>query len=278
MDVVDYEYIRSCGVHGVHAHDQFDALAGSQREIWIGSDGSGVIRETTGPMSFFTEEGETRWDAAGRPNLCHGPSIDVHAPGCLWGSRVRRARLVAQFDGLEAAFTALGPLTLSTVQSWLGDAVVEPKFCRALYEIAARLPGVEVVGLLTDQRGRAGRGLVGAEGIHRTELIFSSDTSQLLSYQQFLTEDVPFAPAGALHSWTAYLEREVIAELPPEFPPLPTYPCVPPGSGRAFVIRSGFIVSTGYVEDPLPRLAQLRADGVLTDAEYESAKTNAAGL
>jgi len=75
----------------------------------------------------------------------------------------------------------------------------------------------------------------------------------------------------------AYLEREVIAKLPPEFPPLPKYPCAPPGRGRGFVIRSGFIVSTGYVEDPLPRLAELHADGVLTDAEYESAKANLAG-
>jgi hypothetical protein len=31
----------------------------------------------------------------------------------------------------------------------------------------------------------------------------------------------------------------------------------------------------GYVDDPLPRLAELRTQGVLTDAEYESAKANA---
>jgi len=132
MDVVDYEYIRSCGVHGVHAHNQFDALVGSQREIWIGSDHSGVIRESTGPMSFFTEEGRTRWEAAGRQNLCHGPSIDLFAPGCLSGSRSRRAGLVAHPGGLEAALNARRPLTLRTVQSWLGEAVVEPEFCRAL--------------------------------------------------------------------------------------------------------------------------------------------------
>jgi hypothetical protein len=32
---------------------------------------------------------------------------------------------------------------------------------------------------------------------------------------------------------------------------------------------------TGYVADPLPRLAEMHAQGVLTDAEYESAKANA---
>lgn len=275
--MVDYEYIRSCGVHGVHAANQFDVLAGSQREIWIGSDGSGVIRSTRGPVSFFTDEGKIRWEAAGSPNLCHGPSIDLNAPGCLGASRARRARVIAHPDGLEAALNVREPLTLSTVQSMLGEAVVEPEICRALYEIAARLAGVEEVDEITDQLRRDGRGLVGIERTHRIELIFSSDATRLLSYQQFLAQDAPFAPAGALHGWTAFLDRQVVTELPHEFPPIPQHPCVPPGGGRGFVIHPGFTVSTGYVHDPLPRLAELHAEGVLTDAEYETAKAYAAG-
>lgn len=43
---------------------------GSHREIWIGSDCSGLIRETSGPVSFFTADGEARWRAAGSPDLC----------------------------------------------------------------------------------------------------------------------------------------------------------------------------------------------------------------
>jgi len=39
--------------------------------------------------------------------------------------------------------------------------------------------------------------------------------------------------------------------------------------------RPGLSVTTGYVDDPLPQLAELRAQGVRTDAEYESAKANA---
>jgi hypothetical protein len=53
----DYEYIQSSGAHGHHAVGVFDAFVGSQREIWMGSDGSGLIREASGPASFFTEEG-----------------------------------------------------------------------------------------------------------------------------------------------------------------------------------------------------------------------------
>src|ERR1019366_5415551 len=90
IEAVDYEYVQSCGAHGVHAHGQFDAFVGSQREIWIGSDGSGLIRGTSGPASFFTEDGRARWEAADSRELTHGPSVDLFAPGCLPGSRARR--------------------------------------------------------------------------------------------------------------------------------------------------------------------------------------------
>src|SRR6185312_10250501 len=272
---VDYEYTRSSGAHGHHALGGFDAFVGSQREIWIGSDGSGLIREASGPASFFTEQGRGRWEAAGSPKLTHGPSIDLFASGCLPGARAWRARVARHPDGLEAGLTSRGPLTLHAVQELLGEAVVEPEFCRAVYELARRLPGVEVIDSICDQLGRAGHGLARPEHAHRVELIFSPDISQLLAYQQFLAEPQPFAPAGTLHSWSAFLVRRIVAGLPPEVPPVPRLPCVPPGSGRAFVIRPGFHVCTGYVDDPVPQLAELHTQGVLTDAEYESAKANA---
>jgi hypothetical protein len=56
---------------------------------------------------------------------------------------------------------------------------------------------------------------------------------------------------------------------------VPRLPCIPPGAGRGFVIRPGLHVTTGYVSDPLQQLAEMRAQGVITDAEYESSKANA---
>ena len=66
---MDYIYVESRGAHGHHAVGSFDAFVGSHREIWIGSDCSGLIRETSGPVSFFGAEGEARWRAAGSPDL-----------------------------------------------------------------------------------------------------------------------------------------------------------------------------------------------------------------
>ena len=127
IEAVDYEYVQSCGAHGVHAHGQFDAFVGSQREIWIGSDGSGLIRGTSGPASFFTEDGRARWEAADSRELTHGPSVDLFAPGCLPGSRARRARLQRHPDGRKAALSARSPLTLHTVQELLEEALVRAK-------------------------------------------------------------------------------------------------------------------------------------------------------
>lgn len=218
---VDYEYTQSRGAHGHHAVGVFDAFVGSEREIWIGSDGSGLIRSTSGPASFFTPEGKVRWEAAGSPRLTDGPSIDLFAPGCLPGSRARRARLVDHPDGLEAALSSRQPLTLRAVQELLGETVVKADFCRAVYEIARQLSGVEEVASISDQLGRAGRGLVRVENVHRIELIFSPDISGLLASQHFLAEPQPFAPAGTLHSWSAFLARRLVAALPPRSHPCP---------------------------------------------------------
>jgi Short C-terminal domain len=63
----------------------------------------------------------------------------------------------------------------------------------------------------------------------------------------------------------------VIDDLPPGTPSVPNLPCEPPSSGRGFQIRPGFSVMTGYVTDAVAQLARLRDQGVITDAEYDTA-------
>lgn len=270
--VVDFEYIRSQGAHGHHHVGVFDAFVGSRREIWIGSDGSGLIRETGGPVSFFTDAGRAEWEAAGSPALEYGPGIDLFAPGCLGGSRMRRARLERDPEGLNAALEK-HVRTLHDAQELLGEAVVEPEFCEMVYRVACQLPDVEVLHVLGDQLGRVGRGLARVERKERSELIFAADCSELLGYQWCLAEPQPFAPAGKLHSWSAFVERAIVDHLPNDVPPIPKLPCEPPYAGRGFPIGPGFSVTTGYVSDAVAQLVRLRDQGVISHGEYESAKT-----
>jgi hypothetical protein len=270
--VVDFEYIRSQGAHGHHRVGVFDAFVGSIREIWVGSDASGLIRGAGGPVSFFTGAGRAEWEAAGSPALEYGPSVDLFAPGCLGGSRMRRAWLERDPDGLTAAVNKR-VRTLHDVQELLGEAVVEAEFCEMVYRVACDLADVEVVPELSDQVGRVGRGLARVEHEERCELIFAADCGELLGYQWFLAEPMRFAPAGTLHSWSAFLERAIVDHLPDDIPVIPKLPCEPPNAGRGFPIRPGFNVMTGYVSDAVAQLVKLRDQGTISHAEYDSAKT-----
>lgn len=267
--MVDFEYTRSRGAHGVHALGQFDAFVGSDREIWIGSDFSGLIRESRGPTSFFTAHGPAQWQAAGAPLLEHEAGIDLFAPGCLGGSRRLRTRTPKNLDLRSALNDRLA--SLHDVQELLGEAVVTSDFVRESYEVARRLPGVEDVGALSDQVGRVGRGLASIEHRERVELVFAANLSELLGYQWFLAEDHSFAQAGTLHSWSAFLERKIVDRLPEGVPPIPRLPCETPGARRGFSIRRGFTIGTGYASDPAAQLAELRAQGVITDREHDEA-------
>jgi hypothetical protein len=135
------------------------------------------------------------------------------------------------------------------------------------------LPGVEVVPELGDQMGRVGQGLVEIRGGERVKLIFAADRSELLGYRHVLVEPQRFAPTGTLHSWSSYLERAVVDELPLETPPIPNLPRKPPSAGRGFPIRADFSMMTGYVTDAVAQLIRLREQGVITDGEYDTART-----
>jgi hypothetical protein len=181
-------------------------------------------------------------------------------------------RLARDPDGPQAALTKY-TRSLHEVQELLGEGVVAADLCRATYDAASRLPGVEVVPELGDELGRVGQGLVEVQHGERVELIFAADRSELLGYRHVLVEPQRFAPTGTLHSWSSYLERAVVDDLPLETPPIPNLPCAPPSAGRGFPISADFSVMTGYVTDGVAQLVRLREQGVITDAEYDTALT-----
>ena len=95
---------------------------------------------------------------------------------------------------------------------------------------------------VTDQLGRSGHGLNAEEG-HRLELVFITDTAELLGHQRYLIDPSGYAPVGTLVSWTAYLSRELHYSLPPGAPPIPGPPCSPRGAGDH---AGGYTIMTGY--------------------------------
>jgi hypothetical protein len=195
----------------------FSVLVPHVREVWLGTDG-GLLRETDGAPTFLTSRDRTRWIAAGRPPVASarttetklGPlrPLDLPAdPDALY-TRLKHDA-AGHGDGLyEEMFTLVGDS--------LRETNATPAQRAALYDVAARIPGVELVGTVRDPLGR--RGIAVAmrhedDGVRET-LVLDPSTGELLSEEQVALSGNSFAyPAGAVVGHATYVTRGVVVGL-----------------------------------------------------------------
>ena len=190
-----------------------------RRQVWIGADGSGLLRESAGGATF-SSTADRRLCAAmprgaisspGSSNLwfaphCFsiGPNNDVNAlstdPRTLL-VQMRRA------DG--------GPRSAGEDFVHVGDFLREtdarPALRAALYRAAALIPGVRLLGSVRDHLGRVGLGVAYRDH----ELIFNPHTAALMAEQ---TIGAP--------GWTVYFGSRVVNRLPRRSPLPLSPPCV----------------------------------------------------
>ena len=97
----------------------------------------------------------------------------------------------------------------------VGDALREtaatPAQRAALYEVAARIDGVQLVGPVRDSAGRAGTAVsLDAHGIRFT-LVLDPDTSSLLEEREVALPGNSYGyPAGLRTGWATYLVQAVV--------------------------------------------------------------------
>jgi RNA polymerase sigma-70 factor (ECF subfamily) len=169
-------------------------LVPHRREIWMGEDG-GLLRQTSGEPRFLSERDREAWITAGRPQI-EGPA------GEPWTTELPPAPpfdLPADPDALyqrlervaaEREATGNGSGIPEYIFTQVGDALretsVTPGQRAALYEVAARIPGVELVGEVNDPAGRRGVAFAMEDTENRIEhtLIIDPDTAQLLAEEQ----------------------------------------------------------------------------------------------
>jgi len=138
------------------------------RETWIGPDGSGRINET---------RGGTHWDETFPAGGLHFEDLsklptDVDALRSYIEERASKADPPTDYE----MFVVIGDLLRETYAS--------PELRAALYEIAATLPRVELLGETTDEAGRPGIGVGYTYLGVRHELIFDPDTSAILGERE----------------------------------------------------------------------------------------------
>lgn len=212
-----YDYIASIACYGEFLSDSFQRMVERRREVWFGEDGSGLIRSQQMRSTFFNERQRRGWETNGhisRRDSC-AVALDVFAPGELFGPRRQLGRFASEPQGIADALDRTRSLNLGGIHQLIGEALVPPALRQSLFELAAALPGAQVVQDAQDELKRSGIGVAREEHRHRQELIFDPDNLELLGYRQVLLDpESGYAPVGATVGYSAYLARSVVVGLP----------------------------------------------------------------
>jgi hypothetical protein len=198
------------------------------REAWIGPEGGRVL-STRGEPEFFSKQDRAAWKEDGSPDLDEfGRQVQMlrvgHTTSFRLGERSFRdlSALPTDPDALLSAIEERdivnGPPgdaeTFVLIGELLRENYAPPSVRAALYEVAAQLPGVELVGTVEDAAGREGVAVGYTDRGERQELIFDPNTSALLGERTVVTdpEDAGLhAAPGAIVGKAAYLESEIVS-------------------------------------------------------------------
>ena len=143
-----------------------------KREIWIGSDGSGRIQEAQTDPEFPTAKDRENWIALGRPRLVYPPSDDREGPGRLSAGPTDLSKLPTDPAKLAELISSRkiegGPPGPAEDFVQVGDLLREtdasPALRAALFKVASGIPGVKVIGTVTDSDGRSGTAIAFESG------------------------------------------------------------------------------------------------------------------
>jgi hypothetical protein len=194
----------------------WNAVSPGVREIWLGPTG-GRIHERWGKPTFPTAADRQNWIAAGRPQVNPREDSGNIPP-------VAPLNLPTDPDALYAELhdraVGHGSGTRPEMFTLVGDALREsdasPALRASLYEVAARIPGVELVGPATDRIGRHGVAVAYVDGkLHeRHELIFDPRTAALLGEEYVELDGNSYGyPSGTVTGYATYVASAIVDRL-----------------------------------------------------------------
>ncbi len=194
--------------------ESFSVLRPETREVWVAANGSGRIAEQFGAPTFPTSADRAEWVADGSPSLPpYGGTIDqTEGPGKLTVANLASlptdpSALASEIEQRQVIDGPPGEAeTFKIVSELLSETDASPALRSALYHVAAGLPGVSLVGTVTDSLGRSGTAVSFTAHGETHELIFDRSSSALLA-----TEDVLTSPAEAGYSRSGLPAGTVIA-------------------------------------------------------------------
>ncbi|MFE7136011.1 CU044_5270 family protein [Streptomyces sp. NPDC057638] len=190
------------------------------REVWLSADGSrpGLVREGDGPGRTTdspahtvggTEDGVATPSpgptGAGRGSIDNPTHQYVASlptdPDALLRLIQNETRGKGD-DPHHQVFTVIGTL--------LAETWAPPRVSAALYQAAARIPGVTVVPAATDAAGRDGVAVARAAQGRQTQWIFDRTSSVFLGERTVLTETTDAGTAGEVTGSSAILTKAAV--------------------------------------------------------------------
>jgi hypothetical protein len=195
----------------------FSVLVPHVRETWHGPEG-GLLVTSTGEPEFLSARDRQRWIAAGRPNLREGgvgrTALERQATSDL------PTDVDALFSRLEDEARGHSEGTDRQMFTRLGDHLretnISPRQRAALYEVAARIPGVELIGRVRDPVGRSGVAVAmehPSDGTRETLVIDRASGVLLAEERVTLRENVYGYPAGTLIGHSTYLVTRMVGAV-----------------------------------------------------------------
>lgn len=205
------------------SYADFTYLRPVSREIWLAADGSGRLSETVGEPVFLSEADKEAWIAAGSPpthanNMDFGPDEGAFFDASTLPTDVDELRELVRSRAEQADRRPAEVEMFVVIGDFLRETVAPPEVRAALYEVAATLPGVQLLGEMTDHAGRVGIGVAMADGEFQEVLIFDPATSSLLEHQTVGLEAYGDHRPPVLWGYATCIESSIVSELPQAAP------------------------------------------------------------
>jgi hypothetical protein len=183
------------------------------REIWQGPEG-GRIRETSSEPIFLSPRDRDRWIAAGRPKLREPVTVTGLEPSPALQLPDDADALYERLEGQAAGHPeGVHEEMFVLVGDALRETAATPAQRAALYEVAAKIPGVQLLGEVTDPAGRRGIAVAmdhRVDGILET-LVFDPETSMLLAEEQRTLADNEFDyPKDTVIGYATYHDVAIV--------------------------------------------------------------------
>jgi hypothetical protein len=251
-----YLYVRSTSEWGAFMGN-CETRSVEHRQLWIGADGSGLDRDTDDPGHFTSpadrasclngnksQERDVRYELAGRT------SSDWNAPNCLelgptsdWSSLSSDPQVLLQQITPNFGRPPTPYDQLSLIESYLQESDAPPAVRATLYQAAALIPTVQLLGTVRDHDGRPGLGVAVPfpdSPNSSYELIFDLQTGELQAEQQ----------TGRYAGWSLYQPEQVVDSLPGK-PPAPLGPpCQTGKDAISHPIPGGSITNGAPLKSP----------------------------